>query len=118
MARKSETADPASGAFAIEISVQPDGLKLATGMFGAAEFTSGASQPGRSVPFEAVLDAHDREGFVFITNDGQTAHKQAVVIDSFTDKYVMVSAGLSNGQQLIVSGSAYLTDGSTIRLVK
>lgn len=118
VAQKSETADAASGAFTIEVSVQSDGLKLATGMFGTAEFTLRESQPGWSVPFEALLDAHDREGFVFITTDGLSAHKQAVVIESFTDQYVLVSAGLLPEHQLIVSGSAYLTDGSPIRLVK
>lgn len=116
--RKSETADPASGAFMIEVSVQSDGLKLASGMFGAAQFASRESHATWAVPFEAVLDAHDREGFVFVTKDGEVAHKQSVVIESFTDKYVTVSAGLTSGELLIVSGSAYLTDGSPIHLVK
>ncbi|HTF20360.1 MAG TPA: efflux RND transporter periplasmic adaptor subunit [Chryseolinea sp.] len=118
VARKSETADPASGSFVIEVSVQSEDLKLATGMFGAAEFTMHDGGSVWSVPFEAVLDAHDKEGFVFITTDGKTAHRQAVVIESFDDQHVRVSAGLESGQQLIVSGSAYLTDGSLIRLVK
>jgi RND family efflux transporter MFP subunit len=116
--RKFETADPASGAFAVELSVQPDGLKLATGMFGAAQFYTHETQPGWSVPFEAVLDADGREGFVFITTDGKTAHKRPVVIESFNSQYVVVSAGLESGQRLIVSGSAYLADSSNIRLVK
>jgi RND family efflux transporter MFP subunit len=116
--RKAETADPASGAFTIELSVDASGKKLATGMFGAAEFTSREAQAGWSVPFEAVLDAHDREGFVFVTNDGQTAHRQPVVIESFDGQHIIVSDGLKTGQQLIVSGSAYLTDSSLIRVIK
>jgi len=118
VSRKSETADPASGAFTIELSVDAPGRKLATGMFGSAEFSSHDSQMGWTVPFEAVLDAHDREGFVFVTTDGQTAHKQAVVIESFDDRSIVVSDGLQQGQQLIVSGSAYLTDSSLIRVIK
>lgn len=118
LVRKSETADAASGAFTVELSVQPEDLKLATGMFGAAEFVSQELQPGWSVPFEAVLDAHDRDGFVFVTTDGKIAHKQAVVIESFNNKHVVIAAGIESGQQLIVSGSAYLADGSNIRIVK
>jgi RND family efflux transporter MFP subunit len=116
--RKSETADAASGAFTVDLLVQPAGLKLATGMFGAAEFTSKGTQDGWAVPFEAVLDAHDRDGFVFVTTDGTTAHKQSVVIESFNGSHVIVSRGFEQGQQLIVSGSAYLTDGSPIHVVK
>lgn len=115
--RKSETADPASGAFAVEVSLQTGGLKLATGMFGAAAFTSAKEQPGWAVPFEAVLDAHGKSGFVFVTADGSTARKAAVVIDSFDADHVTISEGLEPDDQLIVSGSAYLTDGSVIRIV-
>lgn len=116
--RKSETADPASGAFAIDLRVDAASLKLATGMFGAAEFTSKTLPDGWSVPYEAVLDAHDREGFVFVTYDGSIAHREAVIIDSFNGDHVVVREGLAQGQQLIVSGSAYLTEGSPIRIVQ
>lgn len=116
--RKSETADPASGAFAVDLHVDAASLKLATGMFGAAEFTSKAMPDGWSVPYEAVLDAHGRKGFVFVTDDGSVAHRRAVIIDSFNGHHVVVREGLAQGQQLIVSGSAYLTDGSPIRIVQ
>jgi len=116
--RKLEAADAASGAFAVELLVRPAGLKLATGMFGAAEFASKGAEEGWAVPFEAVLDAHDHDGFVFVTTDGTTAHKQSVVIESFNGSHIIVSQGLKQGQQLIVSGSAYLTEGSSIHIVK
>lgn len=115
--RKSETADPVSGVFAIELSVKTAGLKLATGMFGAAAFESPDVQSGWAIPFDAVLDAHDRNGFVFVTSDGMVAHKQAVVIESFNGSHVVISSKIDAGQLLIVSGSAYLTDGSPIRVV-
>ncbi|MGC3943415.1 MAG: efflux RND transporter periplasmic adaptor subunit [Chryseolinea sp.] len=116
--RKAETADQASGAFVVELSVQPQDIKLATGMFGAAEFASTDATQSWSVPYESVLDAHDHDGFVFVTTDGLTAHKQSIRIESFNDSHVIVSSGFEQGQQLIVSGSAYLNDGSSIRIVK
>jgi hypothetical protein len=93
-------------------------VKFATGMFGAAILSSTAVQTSWSVPYEAVLDASDDEGFVFITNDNKTAIRQPVTIESFDGKAVRISKGLEDASALIVSGSAYLSDKSPITIVK
>jgi RND family efflux transporter MFP subunit len=116
--RKWETADPQTGAFTIELEVSAAKAKFASGMFGAAELSSTTSQLSWSVPYEAVLDANDNEGFVFVTNDNKRALKQSVVIESFDGKSIRISKGLENSQALIVSGSAYLADNSPIIISK
>jgi RND family efflux transporter MFP subunit len=116
--RKSETADPQTGAFTVELTIQNDGVKLATGMFGAATIHSGDKQSSWSVPYEAVLDANGNEAFVFITSDNTTAKKQPVVIESFNGTSMRISSGLENAGALIVSGSAYLSDNSPITIQK
>jgi RND family efflux transporter MFP subunit len=116
--RKSESSDAQTGAFAIEISVKAQGEKLARGMFGAVEIETGQQQLSWNVPYEAVLDANDNEGFVFVTNDNKTAVKQPVMIESFDGKSIRISKGLEDAQALIVSGSAYLSDKSPITIVK
>ncbi|HTE33608.1 MAG TPA: efflux RND transporter periplasmic adaptor subunit [Chryseolinea sp.] len=116
--RKSETTDPATGVFAVDLSIQHDGSKLATGMFGSATLQSGGNIFSWSVPYESVLDANGNEGYVFITNDNKTAHKQLVEIESFNDKTMRISGGLEDAKALIVSGSAYLTDNTPIQIIK
>jgi len=116
--RKSETADPQTGAFTVELNIQNNGVKLATGMFGAATIDSGEKQSSWSVPYEAVLDANGNEAFVFITSDNTTAKKQPVVIESFNGTSMRISSGLENAGALIVSGSAYLSDNSPITIQK
>ncbi len=116
--RKWETSDPQTGAFTIELEVKNQNAKFASGMFGAAELSSDASQPSWSVPYEAVLDANDNEGFVFITNDNKKAVKQPVIIESFNGNTIRISKGLENSSALIVSGSAYLADNSPIIISK
>jgi RND family efflux transporter MFP subunit len=116
--RKSETADPQTGAFTVELQIKKEGVKLGTGMFGAATIHSGEKQLSWSVPYEAVLDANGAEGFVFVTSDNKTATKQPVVIESFNGSTMRVSSGLENAEALIVSGSAYLTDNSPIIIQK
>ena len=86
-------------------------------MFGAARLESAMTRTTWSVPYESVLDANGNEGFVFITNDNKIARKQPVTIESFNGKSMRISGGLENASALIVSGSAYLTDNSPIRVL-
>ena len=116
--RMSETADPQTGAFTVELQIKSEDVKLATGMFGAAAIHSAEKQSSWSVPYEAVLDANGAEGFVFITSDNKTAKKQRVVIESFNGTSMRISNGLENAEALIVSGSAYLSDNSPIIIQK
>ncbi len=110
--RKSERADPQTGAFTVELEVNSGDVKLANGMFGSADLQSGQVTTSWSVPFEAVLDANGDEGFVFITKDGKTAVKQPVTIESFNGKNIRISKGLESADALIIAGSAYLADQS------
>lgn len=116
--RKSETSDPLTGAFTVELLLKSEGVKMATGMFGSANLRSDVATSSWSVPYEAVLDANGDEGFVFITLDNKTAHKQPVTIESFDGSTIRISSGLESGGSLIISGSAYLADKSTISIVK
>jgi RND family efflux transporter MFP subunit len=116
--RKSETADPQSGAFTVELRVAHNGKKFGSGMFGSADILSPPTAPTWKVPYEAVLDANDNEGFVFVTTDNKTAIKQPVTIDSFDGTSIYISEGLENKMSLITSGSAYLTHKSPITVLK
>ena len=116
--RKAETADPLTGAFTIEVQLKNSNRRLASGMFGSVTFVSDETHPTWSVPFEAVLDADDDEGFVFVTHDNKTAMKQPVVIHSFDEKSIRISSGLENVKSVIISGNAYLTDRSPITVLK
>lgn len=116
--RRSETSDPQTGAFTLELKVENDGVKLAAGMFGSAVIHSGVSVTSWSVPYEAVLDANGNEGFVFVTDDSRTARKQPVTIASFDGRTIRISAGLENASALVIAGSAYLSDRSPIQILK
>jgi RND family efflux transporter MFP subunit len=116
--RKSETSDPQTGTFTVELELNSAGYKLASGMFGAVQIDSGDPLSSWSIPYEAVLDANGNEGFVFITNDQHTAIRQPVVIESFDGDHIRISKGLEKAKALIISGSAYLKDQSPINIVK
>lgn len=118
VSRKSETSDVQTGTFTIELQLKTEGIKMASGMFAQATIQSGKPVSSWSVPYEAVLDANDNEGFVFVTSDRKTARKQPVVIESFNGQTIRISKGLEEADALIVAGSAYLSDNSPITIVK
>ncbi|MCE2776424.1 MAG: efflux RND transporter periplasmic adaptor subunit [Algoriphagus sp.] len=113
---KSQSADPITGTYWVEIS--PESIKevsLASGMFGKARIQPSQTVQGWEIPFESVLDANGDDGFVFVV-DGQKAKKVKVQLGKITPTSIQVVAGLENYKSLIVSGSAYLSDGSTIQV--
>jgi RND family efflux transporter MFP subunit len=115
--RRAEAADPYTGAFIIELSVNtPVDVKPAAGMFGKATVYASAKQDAWEIPYTALLDGNAGEGFIFVTSDGKTAEKIPVKIAAITGNSVRLSDGPKQGQQVIVSGSAYLTQGSLIRI--
>lgn len=126
VSRRAEGVDPVSGSFMIDIRLsgeKPDAI--AYGMFGKATIhptkaaVSSSSDAGPwSIPYDALLDGDGSSGYVFITNDDKTAKKVKVSISGIEKDKVIISKGLEGAKDLIISGSAYLTDSSSIRVVK
>jgi len=115
--RKSQAADPATGSYWVEVSPeQGKSLNLASGMFGKVTIHPTAQTEGWEIPYEAVLDAQGSHGFVFVADEKSQAKKIRVTLGKISQNTVQVLSGLEDHAALIVSGSAYLTDGSTIQI--
>lgn len=116
--RKSEGVDPQTGAFTIQLSVKnPAGLPLASGLFGKATLFPSGKSSGWSIPYGSLLDGDENSGFVFVTSDKQHAQKLRVSISRIEHNKVIIDSGLTDVHYLIVSGSAYLKDGSAIKVI-
>jgi len=113
--RKSEGTDAMSGSFTVELTIK-NARGIASGLFGKAAIQSSQKQKAWKVPYQALLDGDGRTGYVFVTDDNQTARRVPVVVDRIEKDHVFVVGGLEKSGSLIVSGSAYLKDGSPIRL--
>lgn len=119
VSRKAEGADPATGAFSIDLKVEVREQKLlASGLFGTATIFPSAVSKVWKIPHEALLDANANKGFVFVTSDSKTAQKVPVVVSFLDNQSVYISEGLENATSLITTGSAYLADRSSIAVLK
>ncbi|GMQ28531.1 efflux RND transporter periplasmic adaptor subunit [Algoriphagus confluentis] len=113
--RKSQAADMATGAYWVEIQAEKEiDYALASGMFGKAEIFPSQKTEGWLIPYEALLDAEGEIGYVFVTEDRKIAKKVQVKLGKLDINQVQVKSGLENQKELIVSGSAYLSAGSSI----
>ncbi len=124
VSRKSQGADPATGLLSVDISITGKApSSIATGMFGKAVIETGYSKNQTaniiySIPYDALLDADGSTGYVFIVNTNNTVSKVKVEIQGIEKDSVLIANGLQDASSIVISGSAYLTDNSTIRIIQ
>jgi RND family efflux transporter MFP subunit len=116
VSRKALSADPVSGSFEVEVAVDFEGEQPAIGMFGKAYISPANKSVGFSIPYEALLEANGKTGYVFVTNDQKTVKRLPVTIGSIDDQQVYVSSGLQGYRYVVISGSPYLDDNSIISI--
>jgi RND family efflux transporter MFP subunit len=115
---KAENADQMTGSFSVDLKlINARELDIASGMFGKAQINLSHKNLVWQVPNDALLDGNADQGFVFVTNDYTKAIKVPVTIDGIDGNNILVSKGLVGYKSLIVSGSAYLTDKSVIKVI-
>ena len=124
VARRSEGVDPVTGSFTIDIKLTGDKpAAIASGMFGKAIIDVANSKTNTAnncwaIPYDAILDGDGSTAYVFVTDDNKTARKVKVTISAIEKDKVIISDGLQTAKELIISGSAYLTESSAIRVIQ
>ncbi len=116
--RRSEGIDPYSGTFTVYLTVEGKPTGLASGLFGKGVLHASGKISAWRIPYAAILDGDRQEGMVFITTDEKTAEMRKVKVQAINAGEALVTAGLEDARLLIVSGSAYLTDKSQIRVTR
>lgn len=117
VSKKAEGVDMNSGTFSVHLKVtDKDVPALAAGMFAKAAIFPTKTTGAYYIPFSALMDGDAGSGYVFVTDDGQTARRVKVQIGAISADHVAITAGLENIRSLIISGSPYLRDGSAIKI--
>ncbi|WEK33419.1 MAG: efflux RND transporter periplasmic adaptor subunit [Candidatus Pseudobacter hemicellulosilyticus] len=113
--KKSEGVDPAAGTMQVQLKLtgKPPAA-IASGIFARASIQPSIEGRGWLIPADALLDGDAGKGYVFVTRDGKTAHKQEVLIGSIQPGGILVTGGLDSVTAIIISGSPYLDEGSAI----
>jgi RND family efflux transporter MFP subunit len=113
--RKSALVDPFSGTLTVELKPLSAGnISLASGMFGKAVIIPSKGMDVFRIPFSALLDANQNDGFIFITTDKKTVKKIKINISGFDKMGAWTHFNFEADTHLITEGGPYLTDGASI----
>ncbi len=109
----SQGADPVTGSYQIEIRINPNGKRLATGMFAKARIKTSIAGNYQLVPVESLVDGDGKKAFVYIPQ-GENVRKIPVQVAEIRGPDALVSQGLENINQVIGQGAGFLAENSTI----
>lgn len=116
---KSEGVDPITGTLWASIKcLHLPTQKLAVGIIAKATIIPKKQIKSWVIPYDALLDGNANEGYIFIISPTSTAKKVAVKIDKIAHGKVYISSGIENSMEVIVSGNAYLNEGTKIKIIR
>jgi RND family efflux transporter MFP subunit len=105
------SADPLSRTFTAKISLTQQGLK--TGMFGRGAITLGNSINGILLVKKAIVERGALTA-VWVVDKNHIARMRLVKVGKAAGDKVEVLAGLSDGEQVVVSGAEKVTEGAKV----
>ena len=108
-----------AGTFEVEILIDDQGFTLRSGLIARVEITPASSELQYYVPIESVFKAGDGFATIYIL-DEEHKHVNAVEVEivSFLQDEVAVRGSLKATDLVIRLGAPYLSDGSTVTVVK
>ena len=70
-----------------------------------------------AIPIDALIEGNGELAYVFVPA-GNVAKRIPIRISHFNNEKAFVASGLEGVESIIVDGSAYLTEGAKIKVVK
>ena len=118
---RATAADPASGTFPVELQLQRQPPSLAAGLVAEVELEATATPAAAAsalaapltIPVSALGRVAGKEAEVFVAEDG-TARARTVRLGSLRGGRAEVLSGLTPGEEVIVTGVAWLREGDTV----
>jgi len=110
------TIDSTTGTIKLKATFPNDASRLWPGQFVNTRVLLGTSTKVLTVPSAAVLHGQNRL-YTFVLNPDQTVTVRTVEITRDDGVLTIVSAGLEEGQQVVIDGQARLQDGSPVTII-
>ena len=112
VSKVADAADPATRAFSVDVTIPNPGLRLQPGTFAAAHFVVDSRQNALTVPQNALISTEGIMSLYVIKND--TARVRTVSTGVTNGSIAEIVAGLSAGEEVVVLGQSFLSDGYPI----
>jgi RND family efflux transporter MFP subunit len=115
VARIAPVLDPATRTAQIEVEIENAQARLKPGMYARVDFTVERRDNTLVVPANALVDVQGKRG-VFRPATGDVAKFQPISTGLVDEKQVEITAGLSEGDQVVTTGASALREGDKIIL--
>jgi multidrug efflux pump subunit AcrA (membrane-fusion protein) len=110
--------DPATRTGQIEVAIDNSNFRLKPGMYAKVAFTVDKKENALVIPTAALVDLGGNRG-VFMANQGelgQVANFKKIDVGIVNQTLAEVTAGLTEGEQVVTTGAAALREGDRILL--
>lgn len=118
--RVGAAADRFTGTFEVEVEVAPGGARFARGLVAKVALPlaqlSDVAADATVVPVAAIVEADGPRATVYVIDRAaNVARRKDVTLGPILGEQVVVTAGLTVGEPIVVDGAAWLTDGRAVR---
>ncbi len=108
-------ADARTGTFQIKMRLAETDAPLKSGLVGRAAIKPAVQASANlAVPIDAILEGHGNEAMVFVVDASGAARRTRIATGRISGAMVAVTAGLKDGDQVVIDGAGYLTDGEKV----
>lgn len=110
------TADPRTGTFGVELTLDGKGKTLKNGFIGRASIYPSGQAAHYRLPLDALVEGEGRNVRIYHPDtEGRAAVKTVRFTHLLDDEFVVPETELAGVSEVITRGAAYLTVGATIK---
>ncbi|MBV6415907.1 MAG: Multidrug resistance protein MdtA [Steroidobacteraceae bacterium] len=115
----SRAADGGSGLFPVEVRIEDDGVRFASGLVAKLSIVPAAARTASLtwVPIAAIVEGDGDRASVFVVRDGRALRREVEVAFIAIDG-VALAGGLEAGETVVTDGALYLADKDPVTIVK
>ena len=116
--RSDNEVQPDVGTVALRAEFPNPNGSLLPGMFVRAFIEEGILENGITLPRRALFRDPKGRPYVWIVRDDSTIERRMIQSERVVDGKALVEAGLNAGDRVVVEGSQYISDGTSVRAVE
>ncbi|NBC25756.1 MAG: efflux RND transporter periplasmic adaptor subunit [Bacteroidetes bacterium] len=111
------SADPRTGTYEVELSVESEGALLKSGFIGKAMIFPSSSQPYYRIPLQAMVEGGQHRARIFVPLENGTAEPLDLTPDYIgNDFFTIDTTGVAFKHGVITEGASYLRPGIKISI--
>jgi RND family efflux transporter MFP subunit len=113
-----EMANPLTGTYEIEMTLNKTSYRLATGFIAGVEIFPSKKETFITIPVGAIVEADGESGYIFFVSDSMSAQKIKIEIVTIRGSKAAIKGNLNGIREIVSEGAAYLRDGIEVKIVK